>query len=78
MENVRLAELVILFVAVAAVVTWLATIGVIALHKHLTPGQRVGWLIAVTLTHVLGAAVFLTWDRMRVRPAPRATLNGDG
>lgn len=75
--NLSVVELLVVLAAVAAVAIWLATLGIIAVHRDLTPPQRVWWLFGVVVTQVFGAVAFLAWDRMRVRPAPRATLQDE-
>jgi Phospholipase_D-nuclease N-terminal len=53
-----LGELSIVLVALAGLGFWIWTLVQVALDESATRGQKVFWLVAIALTHVIGAAIF--------------------
>lgn len=63
--SISVPEAIVLAVVLIATVLWVVTLALVAVNRGLTPGQRIGWLAVIALTHVLGAMAYLAWDRFR-------------
>ena len=63
--SISITEAIVLAAVLIATVLWVVTLALVALNRGLTPGQRIGWLAVIALTHVLGVIAFLAWDRLR-------------
>ncbi len=61
--SISVPEAIVLAVVLIATVLWVVTLALVAVNRGLTPGQRIGWLAVIALTHVLGAMAYLAWDR---------------
>lgn len=62
--TISLTELLIVGAVLMATIVWVVTLGLVAVHRTLTPTQRVGWIAVIALTHIAGAIAFLVWERL--------------